>query len=172
MRRLLGHTLLLLLVGVLFAGCGLIGVGLSLTIELDDDHPGLSLEGSTLTVDIAQIDVEDPPDLEAKVRFRTTGTVGRLQVNELIVQYVEIEDNQPLGEWEEVYRQDLDVDTPAIGGISDTESLAYALPESLLDELRDDAESLVGRTFRMEILVTGSQQARATFDFAFVNSLD
>ena len=171
-RHWIGALVLLVVSGLMMSGCSVLGVGLRLAITVSENaDEGLTVDDGDIVIDLAQVRLLDPPEVSAEVKVRTTGTIGRLYINDIVVEFVEILDDGTRSAPEEVLRQVVNRESVVVGGIGFEEEVTYQLPNMIKARLATDPDSLVGRVYEMTATVTGPSSPPSTrVTVRFVNS--
>lgn len=150
-------AVVLLALGAFSAGCLVLGVVLRLDVAVSDDATGFRVVEDRLFIDTSVIDRDNPPPIETEVRFRLTGTMGSVRIEEVIVTYAELAGDETVGAYEKVPpRHQVDLHLVAVGDMSKTETISFALPEAIRTKLRDDPDTLVGRAYEFKLQPTGT----------------
>lgn len=148
---------LLLVIGLIGSGCLVLGVVLRFSVTVSDDPEAFRLVEDTLFIDTAVINRHNLPAIETDVKFRLTGTMGSVRIEEVVVLYAELIDDQIAGTFEEVPpRHRVDLHLVAVGDMSKTEPVHFPLPQAIRTALADDPDSLVGRAYEFKFQLKGT----------------
>lgn len=163
LRRGIGGLVLLVALGVVLSGCSVLGVGLTLGVTVaENEAEGLTVEDGDVVIDVAQVNLLDPPDVSADIEVRTTGTIGQLYIDAIVVDFAEILDSGLKSEREVVLNYSVESPSLVVGGIGFEENVQYSLPNMITQRLVTDSGSLVGRVYEMTATVTGPSSPPST----------
>ena len=171
MRRYVGLAVGVLV--LLLTGCGLLGVGLKFSVHLvQSDYDGVEVTESALVIAVNQVSQNELPRIDGFVRLALTGTVGYLNVDDMVVSWAEIEEDGETADFQDFYQQKFGLSLPAIGAGRRDLDFSIPLPETIRSLLQHHPDELLGRSFRVRFALTGMDNPTLdSVDISFVDYL-